>query len=179
MKNNTFNIIAGKYRRSKFEFSGDITLRPTPNKVRETLFNWLQFDIIHKSVLDPFAGSGALGFEALSRGASSVVLIEKNPVSSVIIQKNIAKLADKNITLQTGDFFTQDSLGVFDIVLLDPPFNRGLIEKSLDVIIQNNVIHKDSLIYLESEIEIKDERLNIIKQKKSASVHYCLATQHI
>jgi 16S rRNA (guanine966-N2)-methyltransferase len=178
LKNNSFNIIAGKYRRSKFDFIGDITLRPTPNKVRETLFNWLQFDIIDKSVLEPFAGSGALSFEAISRGAKSVVMVEKNPQTAKIIQQNTNKI-DGNIALINADFFTQKFNQVFDIILLDPPFNCGLIEKSLDFIITNNLANSQTLIYLESEFEVKNDNLEIIKQKKSANVFYCLAKTKI
>lgn len=172
-QNNSFSIIAGKYRRLKFDFSGDISLRPTPNKVRETLFNWLGFDIVGKTVLDSFAGSGALGFEAISRGAKNVVLLEKNPQTQILIKQNILKLKDENITIICDDFFKYNFKHTFDIILLDPPFNLDLIDKSIDII-KNNIANDNTLIYFESEFELKNTQIQIIKQKKSASVHYAL-----
>jgi 16S rRNA (guanine966-N2)-methyltransferase len=171
---NSFQIIAGDYRRKSFSFIGDNTLRPTPNRVRETLFNWLQFDIVGAAVLDCFAGSGALGFEALSRGAKNVVLIEQNPQTAKQLQHNIKALNNAHIQLINDDIFNLDLNQTFDVVFLDPPFNQELIPKTLDFLIQKKLIDNQTLIYLESEKQIINNNLEIIKQKQAASVFYSL-----
>ncbi len=102
-KANELRIIAGKWRRRKLRFHDDKAIRPTPDRVRETVFNWLQQDIPNAHCLDAFAGSGALGFEALSRGAKSVVMIEPLRQQQVYLREN-ASLLEANITLVSGQF---------------------------------------------------------------------------
>jgi 16S rRNA (guanine966-N2)-methyltransferase len=172
---NSFQIIAGDYRRKSFSFIGDNTLRPTPNRVRETLFNWLQFDIVGATVLDCFAGSGALGLEALSRGAKNVVLIEQNPQTAKQIQQNLKTLNNNKINLIISSLFDLQITSKFDIIFLDPPFNQGLIPKAIEFLQTHNLIHDSTLFYLESESQIESDNLEVIKQKQAASVFYSLA----
>ncbi len=182
---NTFKIIGGEHRGRKFSFANTNGLRPTPNKVRETLFNWLQFETQGKTFLDLFSGSGALSFEAFSRGAKQVFSVEKNTHACSIIEKNKRILQAKNLTVINQDAFTflnKHSITYFDIVLLDPPFNKGLIPKALELIIENGFANDGSKIYAESESKITldflmtnfGKKLSINKQKKSGAVHYCL-----
>lgn len=123
--NNTLRIIGGTYRGKKITFPSIEGLRPTPDRVRETLFNWLMHDIRGACCLDLFAGSGALGFEALSRGAAEVVLVEKNPIAYHALQQTAATLRPEQITIQHQsalDFLQTHSPYQFDIVFIDPPF---------------------------------------------------------
>ncbi len=177
-KNNTFQIIAGQYRGRKFSFPNAVGLRPTPNKVRETLFNWLQFENHNKTYLDLFAGSGALSFEALSRGASSVVSIEKDTQAWQSIQENTQILHTDKLQVLNLDAleFLKQNTQTFDFILLDPPFNKNMIKTVLDLL--NQSITTRSKIYIESELKITDNicsmPIKIIKQKQTSNVHYAL-----
>lgn len=178
--NNTFQVIGGKHRGRKFKFPDVDGLRPSPNKVRETLFNWLQFEMGGKTFLDLFAGSGALSFEALSRGAKSVTGVEKNAKAFGFLQDNQQVLKVDNLMIFNQDAFDflREEGTPFDFILLDPPFYKNYLEKVLTLIIENGFIDNGSKIYIESEFEVTDDFLNhkfiINKQKKSGAVHYCL-----
>ena len=129
----TSRIIAGNYKGTKLSFKPNKNLRPTESKTKETLFNWLLNDLHEKKCLDMFAGTGALGLEALSRGASEVVFFEKqknlcNSLESVVKKlgiKNKCKIINANST--TFDFTILNS--EFDLIFLDPPFYENLIQK--------------------------------------------------
>ncbi len=185
IKNNTFQIIGGEYRGRKFSFPDVDGLRPSSSKVRETLFNWIQFEINEKNFLDLFSGSGALSFEALSRGAKQVMSIEKNTNAFKSIEQNKQLLKADNLAIFNQDAFTfldKKPITVFDFILLDPPFNKNYLTKALKLISKNGFVATDGKIYIESEFEIttdflKDsflQTININKQKKSGTVHYCL-----
>jgi 16S rRNA (guanine966-N2)-methyltransferase len=103
--NHKIKIIGGQWRSRQIDVLDAQGLRPTPSRVRETLFNWLQADIVNSHCLDLFAGSGALGFEALSRGAKTVVQIERNPLACHVLRKNAQTLATSSIKLQTSGCF--------------------------------------------------------------------------
>ena len=140
MKNISY-IIGGEHRGRKFEFVDSEGLRPTPNKVRETLFNWLQFDISGKTFLDLFAGSGALSFEALSRQAKSVVSVEKDRDVFRFLHENKQLLKADNLTIFNQDafvFLNEKSKSKFDFILLDPPFHKNYLENALKLIIKND-----------------------------------------
>ncbi len=185
IKTNSFRIIAGEFRGRKFHFPDADGLRPTTAKTRETLFNWLQFNIVGKSVLDPFTGSGALSLEALSRGAKMVYSIEKNSIVFKQLQSNFASIPCEKYSLINADALSElknvDSKP-FDLVFLDPPFAKDILPQTLKAISENGLIDQYSKIYIESEFQIKDDNLgelntyryNIDKQKKSGNVHYCL-----
>ena len=183
--NNTFQIISGEYRGRKFSFPDVTGLRPTPGRVRETLFNWIQFESFDKTYLDLFAGSGALSFEALSRGAKQVVSVEKDFNAFQSLEKN-----RKNLKSDKIRFFNQDALKFlakksnqsFDFVFLDPPFNKNILPKALRSLSEGNFVTSGSKIYIESEYEIIEKeistfflkKIRISKQKQSGQVNYCL-----
>ena len=160
-------------------------MRPTSGKTRETLFNWLQFDINGKTILDPFTGTGALGIEAISRGAEKVYFIEKNFKVYNILKSNLKILDSSQYKLINQDSLAhleKENLKPFDIVFLDPPFNQGLLPSILALLSKKKLINSKSKIYVESEYALTVEFLSsnimykckIEKQKKSGNVYYCL-----
>ena len=176
---NTLRIIGGEWRSRKLPFVDAPGLRPTPDRIRETLFNWLQGRIHGAHCIDMFAGSGALGFEALSRGAADVIFIEKNGACVAQLEENIALLNSTAKVLQSDalSFLNQVDKPdkAFDIVFLDPPYRQGLIEESLSYLNDENLIDENSLVYLEHEAEETfnwdDFGLLILKQAKAGQVH--------
>lgn len=171
-------IIGGKYRGKKLSFADTLDLRPTPDRVRETLFNWLMHDIRNARCLDAFAGSGALGFEAFSRGASAVCFIEQNKIAMDHLKANITQLHAPQLTTILGnacDYLT-NATQPFDIIFLDPPFNSKLLEICLEKLISSPIIHSESLIYIETASlpVIDPANWMILKQKKAGQVHYGL-----
>ncbi len=182
---NSYRIIAGNFRGRKFTFPDAIGLRPTSGRIRETVFNWLQFEINNKTVLDLFGGSGALSIESLSRGAKEVYVIEKNPVVYKQLLSNLALLETNNYTLINADalnYLANQCDKSFDLVFLDPPFSTDLLPQALSLLSSNNCLNSQSKIYIESENIINEDKLgsitgycyNIVKHKKSGKVHYCL-----
>jgi len=190
IKNNNFTIIGGEYRGRKFSFPDVDTLRPSPGKVRETLFNWLQFETQGKTFLDLFSGSGALSFEALSRGAKQVTSVEKNTNAVHFLKQNKQLLKTDNLAIFKQDafaFLNKKPKIPFDLILLDPPFNKNYLANALKLISKNDFIAIGGKIYIESEFEITMKFLkthyltktNLSKQKKSGAVHYCLVETFI
>ncbi len=182
---NTFQIIGGEYRGRKFSFPDADGLRPTSGKVRETLFNWIQFEIVNKNYLDLFAGSGALSFEALSRGAKQVVGVENNTNTFQNLEKNRKLLNSDKIKFLNQDalvFLSTKSTQSYDFVLLDPPFNKNALPKALKSLSKGEFVAPGGKIYIESEFKITDiflkenfsEKIKINKQKQSGAVNYCL-----
>jgi 16S rRNA (guanine(966)-N(2))-methyltransferase RsmD len=127
-------LIGGSWKRSKLPVADRPGLRPTPDRVRETLFNWLGQDLTGWRCLDAFAGSGALGFEAASRGAAEVVLLERDPVLAQILKASKQRLAAAAVTVDTADalaWMARCAPERFDLVLLDPPFDAGLLAPAI------------------------------------------------
>lgn len=130
---NRVRIIGGVFRRQLLEFPDRAGLRPTPDRVRETLFNWLGQDLPGWRCLDLFAGSGALGFEAASRGAAQVTLVECDSAALAALEKNRVALAARTVSVQRGDarhWLAADHTP-WDLIFLDPPFDSGLAEVML------------------------------------------------
>lgn len=125
---NRVRIIGGRYRRRLLDFPGSTGLRPTPDSVRETLFNWLGQDLPGWTCLDLFAGSGALGFEAASRGAERVIMIERDAKVIAALEKNRTLLGASAIDIKRADALAwlANNRETFDLVFLDPPFDSGL-----------------------------------------------------
>ena len=130
---NRVRIIGGQYRRRLLEFPGSAGLRPTPDRVRETLFNWLGQDLPGWACLDLFAGSGALGFEAASRGAARVVMIERDAQALAALEKNRVMLEAAQVDVLRADALTwlANNRETFDLAFIDPPFDSGLAEQVL------------------------------------------------
>jgi 16S rRNA (guanine966-N2)-methyltransferase len=145
-------IIGGTWRGRRFRFADVPEIRPTPDRVRETLFNWLGSRVVGARCLDLFAGSGALGLEALSRGAESAVLVEQNAVVTRSLTELIATLDAKGARVEREDALRFLARGAtpFDIVFLDPPFAAGLLSKSAEMLESRGWLVPDALIYVES-----------------------------
>ena len=177
-----FRIIAGRFRSRQLQIPEHIAVRPTLNRIRETLFNWLMNDIQDAICLDAFAGSGALGLEALSRGAEHVYFIEKERTVLQALEKNIALLNTEGSELILGSMPECLAVGEFkkiDIVFLDPPFHQDLILPALQALQQSELLKPESLIYFEVEREFKlpeklDANWEILKYKKAGKVAYGL-----
>ena len=150
-------------------------MRPTPDRVRETLFNWLGQDLTGRRCLDLFAGSGALGIEAASRGAAEVVMVEKNRAVFRALQDNIKKLNLHNIALRNEDGlnFASRVNEQFDVIFLDPPFKSDYLEKLLPQLAKQ--LMRKGLLYVESGTEFEaDENWQVYKQGRAGAVHYQL-----
>lgn len=179
---NQIRIIAGKWRGRKITFPDQKGLRPSPDRVRETLFNWLQSEIVGAHCLDLFAGSGALTLEASSRGAKQATCIEANPETAASIKKNIELFNGEEILLlqQNALEFLQskNTENKYDLVFLDPPFKENLLEASIPLLESNSWLAKSALIYLESDQPLEEYALpanwTLIKQKKAGQVYYGL-----
>ena len=148
-------IIGGEWRRRVLRFPESEGLRPTPDRVRETLFNWLGQDLSGLSCLDLFAGSGALGFEAASRGAAKVVMVERAPKVLATLQENAGLLgAAERVEIVRADAlkFATSTASRFDVLFLDPPYRQGWIAKLMPLL--PRILADDAVIYVEAESEL-------------------------
>nr|WP_227560987.1 16S rRNA (guanine(966)-N(2))-methyltransferase RsmD [Acinetobacter bereziniae] len=148
---NQLRIIGGEWKRRVLPFADIEGLRPTPDRVRETLFNWLMWDIQNTKVLDLCAGSGALSFEALSRGARYVVMIEPNLKQAKFLKDNIQLLKVENcqLKIQTAQQALSNLNEQFDLVFLDPPYSLNLWEELAQK--ADPYLSNDALIYVEAD----------------------------
>jgi 16S rRNA (guanine(966)-N(2))-methyltransferase RsmD len=150
-------------------------LRPTPDRVRQTLFNWLGQELHGKRCLDLFAGTGALGFEAASRGAMQVVMVENNAATQLNLQKNAQLLGAEQIEIQRNEalrFLTANTQH-FDIIFIDPPFNQGWVEKLLPQLAP--CLAPDGVVYVEAEKPVTDDSgWQVLKSGKAGNVQYHL-----
>jgi len=153
-------------------------LRPTPDRVRETLFNWLQPIIAGAECLDLFAGTGVLGLEAISRGAKSVVFVEKDPRVAACLEENIATLgAEQASLLVRGEALAwlKHSALTFDLIFLDPPFGEELVEQSCLLIHEKNRLAKDGLVYIEGARDLQiPPAFAVVKRGSAGQVNYML-----
>jgi 16S rRNA (guanine966-N2)-methyltransferase len=151
---NKLRIIGGNWRSRQLSFVDAPGLRPTPARVRETLFNWLQYEIVGKQCLDLYSGSGALGVEAASRGAKLVIQVENNAQACRSLKDNaIALSADDRIKVVQAEvlrYLTGDAQA-FDVVFLDPPFGQTLVVQTCRLLEQNGWLAKQAKIYVETE----------------------------
>jgi 16S rRNA (guanine966-N2)-methyltransferase len=152
---NQVRIIGGRHRGRRLQFVPGRGLRPTPDRVRETLFNWLRADVDGARCLDLFAGSGALGFEALSRGAASLTLVERNRAAAQRLRENL-DLLDARSTAQVVQadalrWLVSTPPRPYDLVFVDPPFADGLLGEAGDLLSQRGWLVDGALVYLEQD----------------------------
>lgn len=157
-KTASVRVIAGQYRRRLVHFIDAEGLRPTPDRVRETLFNWLADDLPNANVLDCCAGSGALGFEALSRGARQVSMIEPNREQLAQLRQTQQQLQIGAAQLQLYQGTAQSQIPllpkqVFDVVFIDPPYALDLWQTLLQALVDHRLIDATSLLYVETNAE--------------------------
>ncbi len=179
---NSVRIIGGGWRGRRINFPDIPGLRPTPDRVRETLFNWLQQDVIGARCLDLFAGSGALGLEALSRGAAEAVFVEQAVAASRSLQEQLTRLGAgrKGRVVEMGAArFLRTPAPPFDIVFLDPPFGRDALAEYVPLLDSGNWLKVGGLVYLENEKASGAPPLpahwTLLKSKSAGEVGYHLA----
>ncbi len=168
-------IIGGQWRSRLLVFPEIPDLRPTADRIRETIFNWLGQDLSGLSCLDLFAGSGALGFEAASRGAAHTVMVESDVRAFRALQENKDKLqaAQVELTMMNALNFVRADTRKFDVIFLDPPFRLGLLPELLPLL--SSHLEKSGLIYIETQNDwIPDRPWHIKRQAKAGAVHYRL-----
>ena len=144
-------ILSGCWRGTKLPVLLQDDIRPTPNRVRETLFNWLQAQIVGSHCLDLFAGSGALGFEAVSRGASKAILVDFDQQVTRLLTQQVEKLQAKQIEIVCDDamHYLNNIEQEFDIIFLDPPFSKFNPLEILALIKDNQLLKPEGLVYVE------------------------------
>lgn len=175
-KANQLRIIGGQWRSRRIPIADVAGLRPTPDRVRETLFNWLQTFVGGARCLDLFAGSGALGFEALSREAAEVVFVEQDQRAFQQLEANAKTLGASQACLVHADAFAylQRETAAFDLIFLDPPFRKELTAQALDRLSARQLIKDDAFIYLEHEAEYALDfshwNLTVHRQTKAGQV---------
>ena len=149
---NTLRIIGGEWRGRRIRFPGRGGIRPTPDRVRETLFNWLMAKVPGSLCLDLFAGSGALGLEALSRGAAHATFVERDRTNAASLRATTASLAPERATVVEADALAWLATAPrgFDIVFLDPPFADNVLTESMRLLEARGWLAKDAFVYLES-----------------------------
>ena len=168
-------IIGGQHRRRLLEFPDAQGLRPTPDRVRETLFNWLEQDLTGKHCLDLFAGSGALGLEAASRGAEQVVLVENNREAFRALQKNCEKLPCTHAELRCEDGLEYLRRGNkrYDVIFVDPPFSSDLLPRVMQIVAGK--LTEQGLLYVETgQLFEPGAPWIVMKRARAGQVHYQL-----
>ena len=181
LKSSSCRIIGGNWRGRKVTFDDADGLRPTTDRIRETVFNWLQPYLNQGVCLDLYAGSGVLGIEALSRGAVEAVLVEKNKTTVNTIRKNLSQLKASGAVVYNDDALGWLSASAknrrFNLVFLDPPFHANLLEKSAIALNDSGILADDAIIYVEHNVDesfIAPEHWSCIKDKCSGQVRYRL-----
>jgi len=171
-------VISGQFRGRKLPVKDVQGLRPTTDRIKETVFNWLMQDTRDANVLDCFAGSGGLGFEALSRFASNATFLELDPSAAKQLEQNISTLKLINAQVKHTNslsFLEQKNINTpFDLVFVDPPFRKNLAQTSCNLLEINNWLSEEALIYLEVESDLNTfkppSNWLLIKEKKAGQV---------
>lgn len=178
-RTNQVRIIGGRHRRRLLRFPAIPGLRPTPDRVRETLFNWLGQDLTGLSCLDAFAGSGALGFEAASRGAARVVMWERDAKALTALRGHVQALGIDGVEVLAGDALAELAREgeLFDLIFLDPPFAADLLDRALTGAATR--LRPGGRIYAESAKPLPHDLLEHlgltpVRQGKAGLSHYCL-----
>ncbi|MDC9520436.1 16S rRNA (guanine(966)-N(2))-methyltransferase RsmD [Pseudoalteromonas sp. Angola-31] len=171
-------VISGQFRGRKLPVKNVEGLRPTTDRIKETVFNWLMQDTRDATVLDCFAGSGGLGFEALSRFAKSTMFIELDASAAKQIEQNISTLKLENAQVKHTNSLSyleqKNTNSPFDLVFVDPPFRKNLAQSSCDLLENNQWLSEDALIYVEVETELSSfsqpDNWLLVKEKKAGQV---------
>lgn len=169
-------IISGKFRGRKLPVLEQDGLRPTGDRIKELLFNWLMTDIRGSRVVDCFAGSGSLGFEALSRGADFVQFMELSPAVARQLTVNLSTLDCHNAKVSCGDTLSllQGDIEGFDVAFIDPPFAKGLIEQACEKLEHEHWLKSKAKIYVESAKEQMNYQVpdnwNLLKEKQTGNI---------
>jgi 16S rRNA (guanine966-N2)-methyltransferase len=179
-KTNSIRVIAGQWRGRRLPVLDIDGLRPSTDRVRETLFNWLMHSIADARCLDLFAGSGALGLECLSRGAASSVFVESDKRIALQLQQNLQTLNG----LDRGDVVIQSAINFlrhpparqFDLVFLDPPFDSDLLAQAMPLLVQNDWLADGALVYVEQaskkDPEATPQNWSVYKEGKAGYCRY-------
>ena len=165
-------IVGGIYRHRLISWPDDVAhIRPTKDRVREAIYNALG-DISNTTVLDLYAGSGAMGIEALSRGASKCYFVDKNNIAISTVRNNLKSLLikDEAVVIKNDDVsaiksFINNNI-CFDIVILDPPYAQGEYQNIIDMLLENNLISKNGIIICESNYHLELKNIECVKDKE-------------
>lgn len=188
-KAGSVRIIAGDWRGRRLPVADVPGLRPSGDRSRETLFNWLQAYLRNADCLDLFAGTGVLGLEAVSRGAASAMLVEKDSLAAVTLRENVAKLVASQVSVVQAEavsWLEGQKADSFDLVFIDPPFGKGLVLSALQALQAGRQLRADGLVYLETacaeaiqpdpacweilrEQELGEVRMQLLRPIKSSS----------
>jgi 16S rRNA (guanine966-N2)-methyltransferase len=178
---NSVRIVGGVWRGRRVEFPDLPFLRPTPDRVRETLFNWLQFKVVGARCLDLYAGSGALGLEALSRGAAAVVFVETATAAAHTLRAQLKRLGGEargSVQSLGAARYLRTPGEPFDIVFLDPPFGQNALPECLEQLDSGKWLKVGALVYLENERALGLPALpagwQVLKSKSAGEVGYHL-----
>ena len=181
IKNGFIRLISGKWRGKKLPVKDKEGLRPTTDRTKETLFNWLMHDVRDADCLDCFSGSGSLAFEALSRFAKNALLLERDKQVAQQLRENLKTLKIDNATVVETDsinYLQQTAAQQFDIVFVDPPFNKGLVSPCCHALEENGYLTPQALIYIEMEVQSSAIELpsswQLLKEKNTGQVAYQL-----
>ncbi len=177
---NQVRIIAGTWRGRRLSFEPVPGLRPTPDRVRETLFNWLSPVVRGARCLDLYAGSGALGLEAASRGAEAVVLVDSDPQVTTTLSRQLESLGAQQVRVVRADVlqWLSGTASPFDIVFLDPPFRRELLPPCIQLLESCGWLADEARIYIEAEkglVPELPENWEMLRSKVAGQVGYHLA----
>jgi 16S rRNA (guanine966-N2)-methyltransferase len=181
MKQRNLRIIGGNWRGRKVSFADRAEIRPTPNRVRETLFNWLAPYIRGRRCLEPFAGSGILSMEALSRGAASVTVLDRDAPTLRHCQAEFERFADaaryRCIRADASRWLARCNEPAFDLVFLDPPFASGILPSVCAQLVERELLTPDGLLYLETssgpDVDV-ERRFEVVKAGAAGDVRYGL-----
>lgn len=178
---NQVRIIGGRWRGRRVNFAAVPGLRPTPDRVRETVFNWLAPRLEGAQALDLFAGSGAFGFEALSRGAGRAVLVDADPAVAANLRQQGELLGADGLQVVRSDVlaFLSGAASPFDLVFVDPPYGKGLLARCCTALQERGWLQPEALVYLEAEAELGEPVLpadwELLRSKRAGQVGYHLA----
>ncbi|MFP8968146.1 16S rRNA (guanine(966)-N(2))-methyltransferase RsmD [Pokkaliibacter sp. CJK22405] len=177
---NQIRLIGGQWRSRKLSFADLPGLRPTTDRVKETVFNWLMHKVPGSHCLDAFSGSGSLGFEALSREAAWTTFIDSSNIVVKQLQANLKTLQCQDAEVIRADsiqWLSQTANRQFDLVFLDPPFNQGLLEPAASYLESRSWLTADAVIYIEYEQKLLPQlpaNWQCIKEKRAGEVIFAL-----